>query len=288
MKITLRQLEIFTHIAELGTVTAAAEKIHLTQSAASAALQELEESLNGRLFDRKGKRLIINSHGQSVLVKAKNILDQTHSLTEDSLETTYRISIAASTTIGNYNLPSLLSQFNKRNKNVKFSVHITNTEAAIEKVRTLEVDFGLIEGHCVDRNIQRENWKQDNLIIISRENHPISKKEQIRFNDLLQYRWVCREHGSGTGDTFSRHIEHRYRIDIETVLPSTEAVKQYVRYSDCFACVSASTIDMTLQTGLKQLEVTDFTLYRQLSLITRKNKQQHDGAQQFMSFLNQT
>lgn len=59
MRLTLRQLQIFNAVAQTGTTTAAAELVALSQSATSAALKDLENALNVRLFDRVGKRLVL-------------------------------------------------------------------------------------------------------------------------------------------------------------------------------------------------------------------------------------
>ncbi|MGZ5112696.1 MAG: LysR family transcriptional regulator, partial [Usitatibacter sp.] len=67
MRLTLRQLQIFVAVASAGSTTGAAEDIALSQSATSAALNELESLLGGRLFNRVGRRLILNEQGRTML-----------------------------------------------------------------------------------------------------------------------------------------------------------------------------------------------------------------------------
>ena len=69
-KLTLRQLHIFVAIAEQGSTTAASEAIALSQSAVSAALNELERLMDTQLFDRVGKRLVLNESGRILLQHA--------------------------------------------------------------------------------------------------------------------------------------------------------------------------------------------------------------------------
>jgi DNA-binding transcriptional LysR family regulator len=75
MRITLRQLAIFTAVADAGSTTAAAERVALSQSATSAALNELEAVLEARLFDRVGTRLVLNDTGRGLLPRARAVLD---------------------------------------------------------------------------------------------------------------------------------------------------------------------------------------------------------------------
>ena len=66
MRITLRQLSVFTAVADAGSTTAAAGRVALSQSATSAALNELESVLGARLFDRVGTRLVLRSEERRV------------------------------------------------------------------------------------------------------------------------------------------------------------------------------------------------------------------------------
>ncbi len=71
MRLTLRQLQIFVAVARAGSTMAAAQEIALSQSATSASLNELEDLLGGRLFNRVGRRLVLNEHGRSMLPQAR-------------------------------------------------------------------------------------------------------------------------------------------------------------------------------------------------------------------------
>lgn len=76
MHITLRQLEVFTEVLKSGSTTQASVVLALSQSAVSAALADLEGQLGVQLFDRVGKRLVINEHGRLLYPKALALLEQ--------------------------------------------------------------------------------------------------------------------------------------------------------------------------------------------------------------------
>ena len=75
LRLTLRQLQIFVAVARSGTTTAASAEIALSQSATSSAVNELERLLSLRLFDRAGKRLLLNDNGRALLPRALALLD---------------------------------------------------------------------------------------------------------------------------------------------------------------------------------------------------------------------
>ncbi len=82
MAVTLRQLEVFVAVARHGNVTRAAAEVFLSQSAASMALAEMEKQLGGNLFDRQGKRLLVNERGRALLPRAQEVLARVQEIEE--------------------------------------------------------------------------------------------------------------------------------------------------------------------------------------------------------------
>ena len=76
MHITLRQLEVFAEVLKSGSTTQASVMLALSQSAVSAALTDLEGQLGVQLFDRVGKRLVVNEHGRLLYPRAVALLEQ--------------------------------------------------------------------------------------------------------------------------------------------------------------------------------------------------------------------
>src|ERR1700685_577879 len=115
MRLTLRQLQIFRAISSCGSTTAGALSVSLSQSATSAALNELETAWGARLFDRVGKRIVLNDNGRAVLPAALAVLDGVHGIEAafQSADRGFLVDLrwSASTTIGNYLLPAVLARF---------------------------------------------------------------------------------------------------------------------------------------------------------------------------------
>src|SRR5277367_4135508 len=113
MRITIRQLAIFVAVAEAGSTTAAGQRVALSQSATSAALNELESVLDARLFDRVGTRLVLNDTGRALLPQARAVLDGATAIEREfglgaadgEAGAGAPLRVGASTTIGNYLLP---------------------------------------------------------------------------------------------------------------------------------------------------------------------------------------
>lgn len=94
MHITLRQLEVFAEVLKSGSTTQASVVLSLSQSAVSAALADIEGQLGVQLFDRVGKRLVINEHGRLLYPKALALLEQAGKSNVCLIRTTVRCALA--------------------------------------------------------------------------------------------------------------------------------------------------------------------------------------------------
>ncbi len=111
MHITLRQLEVFAEVLKSGSTTQASVMLSLSQSAVSAALTDLEGQLGVQLFDRVGKRLVVNEHGRLLYPRALALLEQAIEIEQLFREDNGAIRVYASSTIGNYILPAMIARY---------------------------------------------------------------------------------------------------------------------------------------------------------------------------------
>lgn len=271
LKVTLRQLQIFATIARLGSVTLAAKQLHLTQSAASMALAELESMLGYALFERNHKRFSLTYQGQSILPKVITIIEQADRLSssDDNHEFRGELRIAASSTIGNYILPTYFNHFYRQHPHVQIDTRITNTENIIQSLLNYEVDIGFIEGYCHHASLIVHPWLTDELCICVGKNHLLAQKSMITINDLAKAEWILREQGSGTRAVFEQAIHGQIpQLSIIMTLSSGEAIRAVLRQGIGISCLSQHVIQQDLQNGsLIKLNV-NLALQRQYSWLT--------------------
>lgn len=291
MKITLRQLQVFTLTSKLGSVSEAAKACFITQSAASMSLSDFETMLGFPVFDRIGKRLHLNANGQNLLPKAVNIIDRAEELTSlagnKSLDISGTIKIIASATIGNYVLPNYLANFKKQFPNADFQLTVTNTERAIHNINQLSYDIGLVEGNCQEKDILKSTWQEDSLIILARKDHPLTNKKSINEKDLAKFPWVTREDGSGTRRIFMDELANRLDLDVPLSFSSPEAIKEYVRHSDYLTCISSATLNTKNDKSLQIINVKNLNLTRPFYLLTHKQKFKTNLTAAFETFIKQ-
>ncbi len=296
MRLTLRQLLIFTAIADAGSTTAAGLRLALSQSATSGALNELENLLGAQLFDRVGKRLLLNDNGRSLLPQARTLLDGaqdiesqfglgTGSAGQDAMAT--RLHIGASTTIGNYLLPPLVASYLRAWPAAGIDVQIGNTRDVAASVTRLEVDMGLIEGPCREAEVRVVPWRDDDLVIVCAPTHPLVQDgaQRVPLKALRQTQWLLREPGSGTREAVEHALlSHLHQLDGEMLPGSTEAIKQAAAEGLGLACLSLCSVqDLVTMGRLVVLETALPRLTRRLYLIHHRRKRFSANLQRFVA-----
>lgn len=278
MKITLKQLQVFTLTAKHSSISTAAKLIPITQAAASMSLAQLESALNQKLFDREGKKLTLNSAGNSILAKANAILDNVSEI-ESSIATKQNISgnlhIGASTTIANNILPKIISAFSKRYPDVSITLSALNTERCINDLLHYQVDISLIEGLTLNPHIETKPWLSDCLSVFCHPKHPLAKKRNIKLTDLEQYAWLMREDTSGTRQVFEAALlKQPINLGNITVINSSLAIKNIIKENPlALGCLSERVIANDIaQKKLVTLKIKEWDLQRYFCHARHKEK----------------
>jgi DNA-binding transcriptional LysR family regulator len=294
LRLTLRQLQIFAAVAHSGSTTAASVAIALSQSATSSAITELERLLSLQLFDRVGKRLLLNDNGRALLPRALALLDGAagiEQMARDGSGQAQSLRIGASSTIGNYVLPPLLGSWTawqaaQQAAAWQSRVQIGNTAAIARAVADFALDVGLIEGACHEARLQVTPWLQDTLVLVAAPTHPLAQGQPATLADLREAVWLLREPGSGTRETTDQtllpHL-HAYRRNIE--LGSSEAMQHAAVHGLGIACLSRWVVQDKLAAGQLCCLATPWpTIQRQCHLVLPRNKQITPAVQSFIAF----
>lgn len=289
MRLSLRQLQIFAAVAETGSTTAAGLQVALSQSATSGALNELEALLGARLFDRVGKRLVLNDTGRALLPQARALLDGAQGI-EDQFGAGQGIAtqlrVGASTTIGNYLLPALVASYMNATPGTTVDLTIGNTSEVAAAAARLEVDMGFIEGPCHEPEVLAQPWLEDEMVIVCAPSHPLVQGDpgvRAGLKALRQQRWLLREPGSGTREAVEHALlPHLHQWVQPMQLGSTEAIKQAAAQGLGLTCLSRCAVEDLLT--LQRLTVVDTTLprlSRRFYLIHHRQKQFSASLQRF-------
>ena len=291
--ITLRQLSIFVAIAQTGSTTAAAESVSLSQSAVSSALHELETTLQTRLFDRAGNRLVLNDDGKALLPYARVVIDSASLITREfsgvSTKAAWQLTIASSATIGHYIMPSVVSGFRSLDSAARAAVRVRDTPEVIKAVREFEVDVGFIEAPTIEPDLTVIPWIGDELVVVCSKDHPIAGMHSgtpASIDVLREQEWLLRERDSGTRELVEQMLlPHLHFLKEGAVFGSAEALKRGVALGLGLSCLSNWAIQDQLATQkLVVLNTVIPAFQRRFFIVHHKKKYLSSRLRRFLDY----
>ena len=285
LRLNLRQLEVFLATAHGGSTRAAADRIARSQSAASTSLAELEVALGVELFDRIGRRLLLNENGRALLPKAQALVEQAGELQAlFTDEHAAPLRVAASFTIGEYLLPELVSEWTQLHPKSQIHLRIANTSEVIAAVAALEVDIGFVEGSHTHADLVVRPWLMDEMVVLAAPGHPLATGVAT-LRELADATWVLREHGSGTRQIADEWLSKNLReVKVGFELGSTEAIKRVVAASEGLGCLSRYAIEQSVADGhLVELRTRLPKASRKLSIVLHREKRLGRASTDFLA-----
>jgi DNA-binding transcriptional LysR family regulator len=285
LRFSLKQLEVFVAIAQGGSARNAAERVARSQSAASAALAELEHTLAVQLFDRIGRRLVLNENGRALLPGAAALLN--HAAELQALFTDEHaapLRVAASLTVGEYLLPALIASWQQTHRTSLVRLAIANTSEVIAAVVNVDADLGFIEGPQTHPDLLVHPWLADELVVVAAPNHALSQGRASKAL-LRSATWILRELGSGTRQASDQWlIHHLGQVNVGFELGSTEAIKRLAAAGAGLACLSRHAAADDLLTGrLAELNTGLPPSRRRLAMVLRRDKRLGRATTAFMA-----
>lgn len=288
---TLRQLEIFLAVAREGRLAAAADRLHLSPSAVSMALKELDSQLGVRLFEKRGRRRELSAHGQRLAAEAPGLLALADALPgrlrSEQGELTGALDIAASTTIGRYVLPSLIAGFSNANPSVRIRLTVANARDAAAALGSGRADLAFIEGVTATAGFEVGAWKTDRLAVVMAPPPRGYRVAALTPERLCKLDWILREPGSGTREIFEHAVSAAGLVPPapRLVFDDTEAVKHAVAGGWGAGCLSRLAVDDLLESGrLIELPTPFLTLERTLWWLRRPGSEPGPVSRAFCAY----
>lgn len=219
---TLRHMRILVAVFQQGSVTKAAQTLHLAQPSVSLALRELEEYYGVALFARTGRRLSPTPCGKEFYGYAIHIVSMV-----DELETRMRnwdtlgtIRLGATVTIGTHLLPALVRQYQSEFPELQIDVKIFRASQIEQLVLDGEIDLGLIETQPSHPSLQATAFLRDELCAVVPCSSPLARQSCVTMQELVEYPFLMREPGS-SGRTI---LEAYFALHHMNVHPAWESV----------------------------------------------------------------
>ncbi len=215
----LRHVRAFLKISETRNFTRAAKELHISQSALTVQVQQLEESLGVQLFDRNKRGVTLTAAGRDVFGPlqrlfndAQAIVDHAHELSSAS---TGHVTIAALPTVSAQVLPELVQSFVAAHPGIRIQISDVVAERVREAVLKRQVDFGIGTRHGREEDLRATPLFRDRLVLFAPAGHPLARKSGIALREAAEFDLVLPARDSSVRETVEA-IAHRERLVLET------------------------------------------------------------------------
>ncbi|HWO41849.1 MAG TPA: LysR family transcriptional regulator [Candidatus Eisenbacteria bacterium] len=235
MKFSSATLACFVQVCRVKGFSPAAEKLGRSQSAISTQIARLESDLGVKLFDRSKRPLLLTEAGRCFLEFATDILNRADRferyVSELSRGIAGEVKIGASTSVGTYILPGLLSRLLRRSPKLEISLSTQGRSLVFESVRRGEVDFGLVLSDKSPSDLSCEHLKTERLCLIVSPKHPLAKKRRLKISALAAAPFVVGPRGTEYTEMINRILarHHLSGYEVAARISNFDGVKELVQ-----------------------------------------------------------
>ncbi len=287
---TFRQLRVFTEVAKHLSFARAAEELHLTPPAVTMQIKELEGHVGLPLFERAGRQVSLTTAGEYMLVYARKML-ATLKDAEDAAARLQRLEVGQLTigmvSTAKYFVPRLLAEFQREHEGIDIRLAVGNREQLIKWLQGNEVDIAIMGRPPKELATRVEPFAAHPHVFVAPTDHPLLKIGHPTADSLLPYRFITREHGSGTRAAMAQffaahHLEPRISMD----MASNETIKQAVMAGMGLSFLSLHTIGLELEHRLiAALDVEGTPIMRAWNVVHTLSKLLSPAAEAFRYFM---
>lgn len=257
---TFRQLATFHAVARLGSVSAAADEMHLTQPAVSLQIAALEESAMTPLLQRTGRGIRLTEAGELLDSYALRILELWREAGEEmaTLQGVFSgtLRVGAITT-AEYLLPPMLVTFANEHPQVKLKLQVGNRDEIVHMLGAQEIDLAIMGRPPAELKTVSTAFAKHPMAFLVSPKHALMKaalERPVTMEELSQQRILVRERGSGTRSTIERLFKDAgLPLRIGSELSSNEAIKHMCAAGFGVAFLSMHTCVLEMEAGVLAL-----------------------------------
>jgi len=300
MRLNLHLTRVFFAVASRGSFSRGAELVHVSQSAASKAVRELEEQLGLALIERGaprgkgGRGLRLTEAGRALYEHARGIFALEKAALDDLGARTGiqkgSLVIGASTTVAGYWLPPYLADFAEQFPDIELKVVVGNTAVISQGLIDCVVDVAVVEGAVSDPGISAVRWRDDALLLVASPGSELAGRLEVDARSLSRARWLLRETGSGTREVTERLMQAEgVQIEHSIEVGSNEGIARAVAQNLGIAMLPEVVVHDLLALGrLATMNSTQADRYRRpLFLLKRAQRPLSPAAHAFCAMLQE-
>ena len=284
MKIDTLGIQAFVAIADEGGFGKAAEALHITQTALTRRLQNLEASLGVKMVERTTRSVALTSIGRDFLPRARRMLADLSASLLEIRETGKAqrgdVSIACVPTVGIQYLPRIIQEYSARHPNNRIKIFDHASSGVADAVLRREAEFGINIGGSHHAELTSIPVLEDRFVLICRDDHALAKRKSLTWKQLEPYPLIFAGEVSGNRPLLHQALEGK-NLALQSfyeVQRSSTAVG-LVAEGVAAAVVPSLAMQKGAYPRIKVIPLSDPVISRKLVLVSRKTAHLSPAAQ---------
>jgi DNA-binding transcriptional LysR family regulator len=290
----LESLKVFCDVGRLASFSRAAAENHLSQSAASQIVHQLEKQLGAQLIDRSERPLKLTAVGRAFAEGCKAILERYADLeasvrdAADQLASTVRV--AAIYSVGLGDMGEYVERFSAQYPRARIQMEYLHPDRVYERVLDGTVDLGLVSFPKRSRELKVLPWREEEMVLVCPPSHPLAGEGCVRPSELDGQKYI----GFDGHLVIRREVDRFLRengvgVDVSLEFDNVETIKKAIEVSAGIALLPEPTVRREVQAGtLVALRLTACRLVRPLGVLHRRHNRLGLMAQRFVALLTHT
>jgi len=214
----LRHIRAFLAAARIGNFTRAAMELHVSQSAFTVQIRQLEDALGVTLFDRSKRRVALTSAAREVLVPLERLIVDAEAVVASTRQLAGLrrgiVSIGVLPSVAACVLPEAIRRFTQTHPGIMVHVNDVVAEKLIEAVKKEEVDFGIGNRIRADREIRASGLLVDKICAFVPRAHILARQEAVSLKELVSHPLIVTGKDSSVRELLERALK-RERLSLK-------------------------------------------------------------------------
>lgn len=290
--VTLRQMRAFVAVVDAGSFAAGARRLHLTPSALSMLVRELEGLVQVRLIERTTRHMRLTEAGEAFHPLARRLLqdvEQAVGVTQDlRLLRRGTVRIACTPLYASAVLPALVARFRAQFPAITVYLLDSLNQLALARALSGEADLAIAPQRPAPPELLQEHLFSDRLELICREDHPLAARARLTWAQVLRHPFVTLtpDFTQQLQADLYRHAPGLVLQPVHEVALLTTALGM-VQWGHGITAQPASALELARAHGLVTRPIAAPRVHREISLYTLRARVLSPAAQRFTAFLRE-
>jgi DNA-binding transcriptional LysR family regulator len=287
----LETLSLYCDVIRSGSFSLGAAAHHISQSAASQAVRQLEDEIGAQLIDRTKRPFMVTPEGKkffdACLVLLENFENAKAEITSQRALVSGVVRVAVIYSVGLHDMGFYTQQFTTRFPQAKIRLAYLHPQAVVDAIINDEADLGILSFPTPHRSLTIVPWHSEPMVFVCHRSHPLARRKTVSFRDLEGENFAAFEKSLSIRKAIDKALRQRgVNINVAMEFDNIETIKQAITIQSGVSILPQPSVTREVEAGVLAAIPTDMPeLVRPIGIIHRKHKLLAPTADKLLEYL---